>query len=210
MWDLTDYNRFLTRFMESPANTISDAKIKIRQQLHVNLYDLLHWFRNPDTAPCPEKFASIKALGLYSYRNNKVFPRERVIQSYITSPLFRRLGRYWIPGQRGKHNKPTTILLNSASKAEELESSKDQKEAQSERDESVGIALTNGVVAAKETMEEPTEVVMASAKFGKGGSESPFALSETDGKFAPCKVRHGLMKKFRGARERSIKNIIPQ
>jgi hypothetical protein len=58
---------------------------------------LLHWLRNPDTTAKPQRFPSVTTLGIYSYEENKVFPRFRASDTYIASPLLRSIGFYARP-----------------------------------------------------------------------------------------------------------------
>src|SRR5579859_1507131 len=74
---LEDCRRFLSHFGEFASASLEDCQKYIDQELNVNLYDLLNWLRNPDTAAQPDRFSSVKDLGKYSYEENKVFPRFR-------------------------------------------------------------------------------------------------------------------------------------
>ena len=98
-WTLQDYHAILDlggssdhQATERP-DTIPDTKVQIKL-LNLNLYDLLDWFRNPDTSHRPERFSTVEELGKYSYANNKVFPRYKAEQSRVANPLLRRIGSY--------------------------------------------------------------------------------------------------------------------
>jgi hypothetical protein len=104
-------------------------------------------------------------------------------------------------------------VFNSASETVNLESSKNGKETsttESKKEKSMDIALTKGIATIERTVEESTDALTPSTKSGKGEGTSLFALPETNGKSAPAKARRGLMRKSRGARKYSIKNVIPQ
>jgi hypothetical protein len=94
IWELADYHRFLEHFDESPRTTIRECKEIIREKLNVNLYDLLDWFRNRDSATRPERFTSVTALGEYSYVENKVFPLYDAHASRIAKPLLRKIAQF--------------------------------------------------------------------------------------------------------------------
>jgi hypothetical protein len=96
-WTLQDYHTILDLGASSDGeapqrpDTILDTKLAI-QKLHLNLYDLLDWFRNPDNSHRPERFDTVEDLSKYSYSNNKVFPRYEAMQSRIANPLLRPIG----------------------------------------------------------------------------------------------------------------------
>ena len=92
-WVLADYDRFLEMFGESPQVNIRESKITVRK-LNLNLYDLLDWIRNPDTAARPERFINVRALAEYSFTHNKVFPFWHAVQSRIAHPFLRPLRRH--------------------------------------------------------------------------------------------------------------------
>lgn len=99
-WTLQDYHAILD--LGAPfdgeatkhPDTIHDTKLAIKE-LHLNLYDLLDWFRNPDNSHRPQRFDSVKALAQYSYSENKVFPRYEVAVSRVANPLLRPIGGLW-------------------------------------------------------------------------------------------------------------------
>lgn len=89
---LEDCRCFLSHFGDFASASLEDCQEFIDHKLNVNLYDLLNWLRNPDTVAKPQRFASVRDLGIYSYEENKVFPRFRASESYIASPLLRSIG----------------------------------------------------------------------------------------------------------------------
>jgi hypothetical protein len=99
---LQDCRRFLNHFGEFATASLEDCQSFIDHQLNVNLYDLLNWLRNPDTAAQPDRFPSVKDLSKYSYESNKVFPRFRATKSDISSPLLRNIGPYGHDLRRGR------------------------------------------------------------------------------------------------------------
>lgn len=88
---------FLSNFGDFESASLLDCLHFIDYKLNVNLYDLLHWLRNPDTTPMPQRFPNVTSLGIYSYEANKVFPRFRASDTYIASPLLRSIGFYARP-----------------------------------------------------------------------------------------------------------------
>src|SRR6202035_5057461 len=88
---LQDCRRFLNHFGEFATASLEDCQSFIVRHLNVNLYDLLNWLRNPDTAAQPDRFPSVEDLSKYSYESNKVFPRFRATMSEISSPLLRNM-----------------------------------------------------------------------------------------------------------------------
>ena len=62
--------------------------------MNINLYDVLDWFRNPDSATRPQRFTSVAALGEYSYVENKVFPLYTASSSRIASRLLRKISQF--------------------------------------------------------------------------------------------------------------------
>ena len=106
IWDLKDYNVLLAAFEEPPRSTIRECKKVIREHLNINLYDLLNWFRNPDHARPPIRFASVELLGEYSYVENKVFSLDSARVSGFSKPLLRKIAQFkfnrtrrYLPGQ---------------------------------------------------------------------------------------------------------------
>jgi len=87
--------------------------------LNVNLYDLLDWFRNPDSATRPERFTSVAALGEYSYVENKVFPLYDAHASRIAKPLLRKIAQF---KNRRPYRFPRAVLYTPAADAIKLES----------------------------------------------------------------------------------------
>jgi hypothetical protein len=94
---LEDCRCFLSHFGDFASASLEDCQEFIDHKLNVNLYDLLNWLRNPDTVVKPQRFASVRDLGIYSYQENKVFPRFRASESYIASPLLRSIGFFARP-----------------------------------------------------------------------------------------------------------------
>jgi hypothetical protein len=94
VWTLQDYHAILDLKDddEERPTTIGETKKKIQTDLHINLFDLLNWFRNPDTSHRPQRFNSIEDLAEYSYTNNKVFPRYNTEESRVANPLLRPIG----------------------------------------------------------------------------------------------------------------------
>lgn len=94
LWTLENYHAILDLNVDSEKrpSTIGETKQMIRKDLHINLYDLLNWFRNPDTSPRPQRFNSIEDLAAYSYTHNKVFPRYEAACSSVANPLLRPIG----------------------------------------------------------------------------------------------------------------------
>ena len=88
-WGLKEYNQFLECFGRPPHSTIEECQAVIESLLEVNIFDLLHWFRNPESRFVPETFKSTKELRDYSYSNNKVFPKYRPNVSDIGLPSLR-------------------------------------------------------------------------------------------------------------------------
>ena len=95
-WTLEDYHAILelNEDIQDRPTVIDETKTKIQKDLHINLFDLLNWFRNPDTSLPPQRFNTVKDLANYSYSHNKVFPRYQAPQSRIANPLLREIGLY--------------------------------------------------------------------------------------------------------------------
>jgi hypothetical protein len=98
-WTLQDYHAILDlggcsdgEATKRPT-TIFETKLAI-YKLNLNLYDLLDWFRNPDSSNRPQRFDTVEALAHYSYGNNKVFPRYEAACSKVANPLLRPIGQH--------------------------------------------------------------------------------------------------------------------
>jgi len=95
-WTLEDYYAILelNEDIQEGLSTIDKTKRKIPKDLHINLFDLLNCFRNPDTSHRPQRFKTVEDLANYSYSHNKVFPRYQAQQSRVANPLLREIGLY--------------------------------------------------------------------------------------------------------------------
>lgn len=108
-WELADYDRVLGMFGVAPCVNILESKVKFRE-LNLNLYDLLDWIRNPDTAARPERFINVRALAEYSFTHNKVFPFWHAVHSRIAHPFLRRLGEHY---RHRRTKRPRTFVVVS-------------------------------------------------------------------------------------------------
>ena len=119
-WELADYDRVLGMFGVAPCVNIRESKVKFRE-LNLNLYDLLDWIRNPDTAARPERFINVRALAEYSFTHNKVFPFWHAVHSRIAHPFLRRLGEHY--RYRRTKRPRTFVVVSPVTDATKTESS---------------------------------------------------------------------------------------
>jgi len=93
-WTLEDYYAILevNEDIQEGLSTPDKIKRKIPKDLHINLFDLLNCFRNPDASLRPQRFNTVEDLANYSYSHNKVFPRYQTQQSRGANPLLRGIG----------------------------------------------------------------------------------------------------------------------
>lgn len=146
-WELADYHRFMSHFNEVPLPTIRECKEMIRENLNVNLYDLLNWFRNTESSTRPKRFATVAELGDYSYERNKVFPFHNATFSRVAKPLLRKIAKF---KYRRYYNR--AILYRPASKAARLENAAISAVAKS--------ASSQSTIAAVVSAETPPDIVM--------------------------------------------------
>jgi hypothetical protein len=148
VWELADYHRFMGHFNEAPLPTIRECKEMIRENLNVNLYDLLNWFRNTDSSTRPKRFATVAELGDYSYERNKVFPLHDATFSRVAKPLLRKIAKF---KYQRYYNR--AIMYRPASKAATLEGAATSGVAKP--------AASQSTVTAAVTTETPADIVMA-------------------------------------------------
>jgi hypothetical protein len=158
VWELADYHRFMSHFNEAPLPTIRECKETIRENLNVNLYDLLNWFRNTDSSTRPKRFATVAELGDYSYEANKVFPFHNATFSRVAKPLLRKIAKF---KYRRYYNR--AIMYRPASKATRLENAAISAVAKS--------AASQSTIATAVTTETPADIVIA-AMVGIPGSDT--------------------------------------
>lgn len=203
VWELTDYQRFLSRFDEPPRPSIRDCKEVIRENLNVNLYDLLDWFRNPETAARPQRFGSVSALGEYSYVQNKVFSLWDARESRIAKPLLRKIAQFRFRRWR----RPFSVVVYSpASDATKLESSENEEKVKNVTEETSTGGIVLPETASMDTAKKDSTATIRSLddESVKGKGVSLFTLSETGGKSVSRKGGRGIRNR-RAARKAPLR-----
>ena len=175
-WELADYDRFLQMFGESPCPNVRESKTHVRK-LNLNLYDLLDWIRNPNTAVRPERFSDVRALAEYSFTCNKVFPFWHAIQSQIASPFLRPLGvHFGFRSIKRARNyvvvAPPTDATNTESSAAQVSSNEKPCPSADENLDSTAIGVLTGAMEVGAVKNDKDEV----ADVGTGASL--FTLSD--------------------------------
>jgi len=164
-WELADYHRFLVAFDEPPRPTIKECKEVIRENLNVNLYDLLNWFRNPDHATRPVRFSSAESLGEYSYVENKVFSLDGARVSRIAKPLLRKMAQFKFPRTLKTYRRSRATPDRKTSSAEPIEHTAAEAPVQAVKASEItpsGSTTTTAAIKGVSLFDAPTSAVQSS------------------------------------------------
>ncbi|KAI0792461.1 hypothetical protein C8Q75DRAFT_753008 [Abortiporus biennis] len=72
-----------------PASVLECTRVI--KSVNVNLVDVVNAARNPTVVPTPRKFGTVKELRKYSYKNKKIFPRDKAKSGGVLKFMLRMI-----------------------------------------------------------------------------------------------------------------------
>ncbi|KAL4248547.1 hypothetical protein ABKN59_007818 [Abortiporus biennis] len=87
------------RYREALTNEFNDIFVpasvlectRVIKSVNVNLVDVVNAARNPTVVPTPRKFGTVKELRKYSYKNKKIFPRDKAKSGGVLKFMLRMI-----------------------------------------------------------------------------------------------------------------------